>query len=365
MNDPAHTTPSEPRDAQRRFFATAARDLEPLLAGEIAALAGEAQTAGETPADAAVHAEHGGVAFEGPLSLAFRVCLWSRVAQRVLLPLATFAAADADELYAGVGEIDWSEHLDVDGTLAVDFVVVKSHLAHTQFGAQRVKDAIVDQFRERTGVRPSVDLARPDLRVNLFVQRDMATVSVDLSGDSLHRRGYREPGEQVAAPLKETLAAAILLRAGWPAIAAQDGSVVDPLCGSGTLPIEAALIACDVAPGALRDSWGFLTWKGHDAAAWSALVAEAGRRREAALARLRAAGALPLAFGYDSDRRAIALARDNVRRAGLDGVVHVERRELSELAPPPADRRTHLLASSSPTRRTASALAPAPVRAPS
>ena len=209
--------------------------------------------------------------------------------------------------------------------------------------------------------------------MNVFVQRDQATVSVDLSGDSLHRRGYREPGEQVAAPLKETLAAAILLRAGWPRIAAAGGSVVDPLCGSGTLPIEAALIACDVAPGALREHWGFLGWKGHDAAAWSALRrarrARAARRRSPAS---RAAGALPLAFGYDNDRRAIALARDNVRRAGLDGIVHVERRELSELAPPPlhaaAPESPDAVADlppawSSPTRRTASGSAPVRRRA--
>ena len=146
--------------------------------------------------------------------------------------------------------IDWAEHLAADGTLAVDYVAVDSGLTHTRYGAQKVKDAIVDQFRDATGERPSVDLKRPDLRINVFVQRGEATVSLDLSGDSLHRRGYRTPGEQVTAPLKETLAAAILLRAGWPAIAAAGGSVVDPLCGSGTLPIEAALIACDIAPGA-------------------------------------------------------------------------------------------------------------------
>ena len=312
------------------FFATAARDVEPLLTDELRAFAEVAAVP-----DAAVKEERGGVSFAGPLALAYRACLWSRVAQRVLLPLASFAAPDPDTLYAGVATIDWDEHLSSQSTLAVDVVSVKSQVTHTQFASQKVKDAIVDQFRERSGERPSVDLARPDLRLNVFLQHDQATVSIDLSSDSLHRRGYRTPGEQVAAPLKETLAAAILLRAGWAALAAQGGSVVDPLCGSATLPIEAALIAADVAPGLTREFWGFLAWKGHDAAVWQELIEEAGGRRSAALSRLTRAAALPLAFGYDNDKRAVTLARANITRAGLDGIVHVERRELSELAPPP------------------------------
>ncbi len=159
--------------------------------------------------------------------------------------------------------VDWSTHLAADGTLAVDCTSGRSAITHTQFAALKVKDAVVDQFRERTGGRPSIDVATPDVQLNLHLDRDVATLAIDLSGDSLHRRGYRGP--QGAAPLKENLAAAILLRAGWPEIArAENGPVglVDPMCGAGSLVIEAALIAADVAPGLLRTYFGFLRWRG-------------------------------------------------------------------------------------------------------
>jgi 23S rRNA (guanine2445-N2)-methyltransferase / 23S rRNA (guanine2069-N7)-methyltransferase len=189
----------------------------------------------------------------------------------VLLPLAQFEAADAEALYAGVRAIDWSAHLDLERTLAVHADSARSGIDHGRFAALKIKDAVVDQFRERTGSRPNVDTACPDIALYCHLFRDQATLSLDLSGDSLHRRGYRAEGG--AAPLKETLAAAILLRAGWPAIAADGGALLDPLCGSGTLPIEAALIAADIAPGLLRDHWGFTGWLGHDAEAWQALLA--------------------------------------------------------------------------------------------
>lgn len=250
--------------ADLRFFATAAKGIEPLLADELRALGA-----------ADVKEERAGVGFAGPLLLAYRVCLWSRLAQRVLLPLSTFHADDEHELYFGVAAIDWAEHLDPTRTLAVDFVSVQSVVTHTRFGAQKSKDAIVDQFRKRQKERPSVDVKQPDVRINIFAHRREMTVSLDLSGDSLHRRGYRTPGEQVQAPLKETLAAAILVKAGWAEVAAAGGSVVDPLCGSATLPIEAALIACDIAPGLTRERFGFLGWKQHDADGWAGLVEEA------------------------------------------------------------------------------------------
>jgi 23S rRNA (guanine2445-N2)-methyltransferase / 23S rRNA (guanine2069-N7)-methyltransferase len=303
------------------FFATAPRGMEPLLADELRVLG--AGGVAETRA---------GVAFTGPLAIAYRVCLWSRVANRVLLSLATFAIASADDLYDGVQTIDWSDHLVVDGTLAVDFISVGSPITHTHYGALKLKDGVVDQFRERSGVRPSVETTRPDVRINVFAHRDTATVSIDLSGESLHRRGYREPGVQVGAPLKENLAAALLLRVGWPQIAAAGGSLVDPLCGSGTLPLEAALIAADIAPGLAcgvpRPAWGFLGWRGHDGAAWDALVDEAIGRRAAGLP------AAPPIIGYDHDARAVAIALANAGRAGLAGVVHIERRELAALERP-------------------------------
>jgi len=294
-----------------RLFASAPRGIEPLLADELRALgAGDVK---ETRA---------GVMFTGDLTLAYRVCLWSRVANRVLLPLAQFPAPTPEALYDGVRSIDWSTHLDQNGTLAVEFNAYRSAITHTHYGALKVKDAIVDQFRERTGVRPSVATNEPDVRINVYVHADVASLSIDLSGESLHRRGYR--ADTVTAPLKENLAAAILLRAGWPAIAREGGALVDLMCGSGTLPIEAALMASDSAPGLDRSYYGFLRWRGHDAASWEALLAEAHARRAAGIKKL------PAIRGYDSDPAAVRVALVNVERAGLTGFVHIERRYLAD-----------------------------------
>jgi 23S rRNA (guanine2445-N2)-methyltransferase / 23S rRNA (guanine2069-N7)-methyltransferase len=298
------------------FFATAPRGIEPLLVDELRALG--ADGARETRA---------GVAFTGDLAVAYRACLWSRLANRVLLVLARFPAPTPEALYAGVAAIDWSAHLDPGGTLAVDANVSGSAITHSQFAALKVKDAVVDQFRARTGSRPSVDTARPDLRLNLYILRDEATLSLDLAGESLHRRGYRSEGRE--APLKENLAAAILLRAGWPAVAAEGGAFVDPMCGSGTLPIEAALMAGDVAPCFARTYYGFLRWRGHEAETWARLVAEARERREAGRQRLVAL----TIRGYDCDRGAIHAAQANARRAGVAEALHFEARELSACKP--------------------------------
>jgi 23S rRNA (guanine2445-N2)-methyltransferase / 23S rRNA (guanine2069-N7)-methyltransferase len=294
-----------------RLFASAPRGIEPLLADELRALGGEH-----------VKETRAGVTFGGDLTLAYRVCLWSRVANRVLLPLAQFPAATPEALYAGVRSIDWAAHLDQNGTLAVDFNTYRSAITHTHYGALKVKDAIVDQFRERTGVRPSVATDEPDVRINVYVHADVASLSIDLSGESLHRRGYRV--DTVTAPLKENLAAAILLRAGWPAIAHAGGALVDLMCGSGTLPIEAALMASDSAPGIERTYYGFLRWRGHDAAIWQALLAEARARRETGIKKL------PPIRGYDSDPAAVRVALLNVEHAGLTGLVHIERRYLAD-----------------------------------
>ena len=249
------------------LFVTAAAGTADLLAAELAGL-GLAE-----PREV-----QGGVACESDLAGAYRACLESRLGLRVLWQLARIPAADASSLYESIRTIDWSEHLDTNGTLAVDFSGSLPGVTHTQFGAQRVKDAIVDQFRERTGTRPSVDREAPWLRINVHAARAAVNVSIDLAGDSLHRRGYR--GGQGAAPLKENLAAAILIRSGWPATAAAGGSFVDPMCGSGTLPIEAALIAADVAPGLLRSRFGFERWKRHDPAAFAAARVAAEARRQ-------------------------------------------------------------------------------------
>jgi 23S rRNA (guanine2069-N7)-methyltransferase / 23S rRNA (guanine2445-N2)-methyltransferase len=299
------------------FFVTAATATSDLLAAELAAL--DIEGAREV---------QGGVACEGDLAAAYRACLESRLGLRVLWQLAHFPAADSAALYAGVRTIDWRQHLDPDGTLAVDFSGNVPGITNTQFGAQRTKDAIVDQFREATGTRPSVDRESPALRINAHAARGALTVAIDLSGESLHRRGYR--GGQGAAPLKENLAAAILVRSGWPAIAAAGGSFVDPLCGSGTLPIEAALIAADIAPGLLRARFGFERWKRHDAAVWAAVRAAAEARRQP---ELLAPGRIR---GFDRNALAIRDAEGNAARAGLGKRLFFQRCELAKLPAAPA-----------------------------
>ncbi|HEB93567.1 MAG TPA: bifunctional 23S rRNA (guanine(2069)-N(7))-methyltransferase RlmK/23S rRNA (guanine(2445)-N(2))-methyltransferase RlmL [Gammaproteobacteria bacterium] len=314
---------------QHRFFTTAPKGMEALLADELRALGA-----------ANVSEARAGAGFQGDIGSALRVCLWSRVANRVLLPLARFPAADPDALYDGVQSVDWAEHMAPDGTLAVDFSSVRSQISHTQFGAQKVKDAIVDQFRIATGERPSVAREQPDLRINVYLHRDTAVLNLDLSGDSLHRRGYRAEG--VAAPLKENLAAAILLRSGWAEIAKQGRALVDPVCGSGTLPIEAALVAADIAPGLQREHWGFLGWLKHEPEAWAALLADARRRREAGLARC------PPICGFDISGRAVAMAQRNAELAGLAEQIEFAQVSLADCPRPGEDVRPGLLVANPP-----------------
>lgn len=277
-----------------------------------------------------------GVAFQGPLEVAYRACLGSRIANRVLLPLKTFSAPTPEKLYGGVKSIRWSEHITPRQTLSVDFSSSKSDIEHTHFGALKTKDAICDQLRSVLGERPSVDSVDPDLRINVYVLENEATVSLDLSGQSLHRRGYRE--ESVEAPLKENLAAAILMLAGWPDAlkkgreAGQSSAMpalIDPMCGSGTIPIEAALMAVNRAPGLSRKRFGFMGWQGHVPALWARLVAEAQA------AEIKDPKLLPRIAGYDRDSEAVRIAISHVEGAGLHGKVHIEKRELLDLAPLP------------------------------
>ncbi|MBP24169.1 bifunctional 23S rRNA (guanine(2069)-N(7))-methyltransferase RlmK/23S rRNA (guanine(2445)-N(2))-methyltransferase RlmL, partial [Methylophaga sp.] len=219
----------------------------------------------------------------------------------------------------------WEEHIDAeDTTLAIDFNSFRSKIHHTQFGAQKVKDAIVDRLRDLSGKRPSVDLHQPDLRVNVYLKHNQAIVSIDLSGESLHKRGYRV--SQTNAPIKEHLAAAILLSAEWPKLAREGWALLDPMCGSGTFLIEAALMAADIAPGLQRDYFGFLYWKQHDKAAWQQLKADAERRRLSGLARL------PMIMGGDQDKSAVAAAQANIEAAGLSDRIQVIHRDLQNWA---------------------------------
>jgi len=302
-------------NARHHFIATAPRGLEDLLAEELRGLGLAASRSGS-----------GAVAFESDLAGAYRACLWSRVANRVLMPIAAFDADDGDALYEGALAVDWTGHLDNDKTLAVTCSSHRAELAHGRYAEQRVKDAVVDQLRTEAGERPSVDTRTPDVRIHLHLDHSQAALAIDLSGESLHRRGYREPGSR--APLKENLAAAMLLRAGWPELAASGAAFFDPMTGSGTLPIEAALIAGDVAPGLNRTRFGFLHWRGHDDAAWKDLIDEAIERQDAGRTRI------PVIVGCDRDPAAVRVARANVRRAGLEGAIRIEVADLNDARAP-------------------------------
>ncbi|KAF1004043.1 MAG: Ribosomal RNA large subunit methyltransferase K/L [Pseudomonas sp.] len=317
--------------AQRHeLFITCPKGLDGLLLDE-------AQTLGLEEARAQVSAVRG----QGTLETAYRLCLWSRLANRVLLVLSRFPVANAEDLYLGVRNVSWSDHLDAGGSLAVEFSGKGSGIDNTHFGALKVKDAIVDNLRAEFGRRPTVDKVNPDIRVHLHLDRGQAILSLDLSGHSLHQRGYRL--QQGAAPLKENLAAALLIRAGWPAIAAQGGALSDPMCGVGTFLVEAGLIAADIAPNLKREQWGFSKWLGHVPTIWKTLHAEAEARAEAGLAR-------PPVWirGYEGDPRLIQPARNNIERAGLAEWVKIYQGELATFEPRPDKGQKGLIISNPP-----------------
>jgi 23S rRNA (guanine2445-N2)-methyltransferase / 23S rRNA (guanine2069-N7)-methyltransferase len=298
-----------------RFFATAPRGTEEVLAAELRALG-----------SGSVEAGRGGAAFGEKLVDGYRACLWSRVASRVLMPLAQFEAGDADALYEGVHAIDWTDHLGPDRTLAVDAAGGgRAPAGPRHFVALKTKDAIVDRIRSAEGSRPNVDTERPDVRVNVHLNGDRVTVNLDLAGGSLHRRGIGRSG--AAAPLKENLAAAVLHIAGWPA-RFEEAPLCDPFCGSGTLLLEAAWMALDVAPGMTRAKFGAEAWRGHDAALWKKLCTEAAERQRVAERRdVRIAGS-------DASQQALRAARGNLKRAGIRDRVRLDRLELRDVEPP-------------------------------
>jgi len=265
-----------------------------------------------------------GVHCEADQASLYRICLWSRVANRVLMPIGSFKAGDTDALYEGAMAIDWSSYFPVEARFSVHCTLAQAVIDHSHFAALRVKDAIVDQFRNNTGERPSVDTDNPDIRINLHIRRREAQLSLDLSGGSLHRRGYREAGGE--APLKENLAAALLGFAGWP----KQQALFDPMCGSGTLLIEAAMMAADYAPGLLREGFGFEHWSGHEPGIWQGVLDEAVARKQAGLEHM------PPIRGHDADKHAIRKAIANITRAGLQNHIHAETRLIAETGPLPA-----------------------------
>ena len=292
----------------QRFFATCARGIEPVLADELRAL------------DAAeVAAGRGGVQFQGDRALLYKANLWLRTAIRVLQPILEATVTSPDELYDAVRSIDWTQYLTPEHTLAVDCNVRDSRITHSKYAALRTKDAICDQFLDRSGRRPSVNVEEPMVGLNLHIYRDQATLSLESSGESLHKRGYRPI--LTRAPLNEALAAALVLLTGWRG----ECPFADPLCGSGTLPIEAAWIALKRPPGLTRKRFGFQGWMDYDVELWTSL------RDEARRGVLRQLPAPVLASDVRSD--AVSFAINNARAAGIGHLLRISKSDVRQFQP--------------------------------
>lgn len=309
-------------DDMNSLFASTARGLEELLKSELDALGAQD-----------LQVVQGGVHFEADDRTMYQSLLWSRLASRILLPLGEFGVYSDLDLYVGVQSIDWTELFGSQHTFVVHFSGTNESIRNSQFGALKVKDAIVDSFTRQKLPRPNVDREQPDIRINVWLNKDRASIALDLSGDALHQRGYRQQTGQ--APLKENLAAAIVLRSGWQPTT----PLLDPMCGSGTLLIEAALIACDRAPGLLRSRWGFTHWRQHNDALWREVKSEAQQR-----ARAGTAAAQARFFGYDSDGRVLEWAQANARRAGVADLFTFARQDVLQLKNPlPGEQHGTLL----------------------
>jgi 23S rRNA (guanine2445-N2)-methyltransferase / 23S rRNA (guanine2069-N7)-methyltransferase len=306
-----------------KFFVSCGKGLEYLLVDELLALGVEKATATVSGANV-----------EGELADAQRAVLWSRLASRVLWPIGEFECADELALYDGVAAIPWQQHMRSDHTLSVDAHVSGDAITHARYAAQRIKDAVVDTLRAQGQERPSVDVDHPDVRINLSLRKGRATISIDLGGGPMHRRGWRNV--QNDAPLKENLAAAVLIRGGWPKTYHDGGALLDPMCGSGTLLIEGALMAADVAPGLQRHGRNVPSrWLGFDADAWKQLVEEAKQREEIGRSGLKQA-----MFGSDLDPHAIRAARENAEVAGVADEIWFGTRDVADLQAPPFERGT-------------------------
>jgi 23S rRNA (guanine2069-N7)-methyltransferase / 23S rRNA (guanine2445-N2)-methyltransferase len=290
------------------FFAACPLGLSEVLSDELRSFGAED-----------IEPQPGGVGFEGPLEVAYRACLLSRVANRVLLRLARFPLASTDDIYAGALSVDWNEQLRRDASFIVGVSGRHHSVRHSRFAAQRVKDAIVDQCRDLEGWRPRVDLERPDLRLQLRLGASVGMLGIDLSGASMHRRGYRGP--HAPAPLKENLAAGILLLAGWPGLASQGVPFCDPMCGSGTLVIEAALMAAKRPPRTPKERLGSEAWRGHDEKAWTHV------RKE--VQAMDWEKTVPPILGYDQSVEAVRAAKKGAALAGVEDLVRFAVRPLA------------------------------------
>jgi putative N6-adenine-specific DNA methylase len=301
---------TKPRDGER-FFATGPRGLEQALADELAAL--DARNA---------RVADGGVAFEGPQSLAYSTNLWSRLASRILWQVGSCRYRDQQDIFDAALKLPWQRWFAVGDTIRVNVTAIRSPLASIDFITLKIKDAVCDRFRLETGARPSVDTAHPGVRIHAFLTADTCTFYLDTSGEAQFKRGYRR--DALAAPLRENLAAGLLALSGW-----QPGTpLCDPFCGSGTILIEAAMIACDIAPGHAR-AFGFERLSWFDAKAWSERRATANAREEAGRARAAA-----VFHGSDIDAAAIEAATSNVAGLGLERLINLSRGDARTIAAP-------------------------------
>lgn len=258
------------------------------------------------------------VSFTGDKEMMYRANFSLHTAIRVIKPIKHFKAKSADDVYEEVKKIDWSQYLDLKKSFSVDSVVFSDEFRHSKFVSYKVKDAIVDQFREKTGQRPNISVANPDIRLNMHIAEDKCTLSLDSSGESLHRRGYRQ--ESVEAPLNEVLAAGMILMTGWKG----DTDFIDPMCGSGTLLIEAALIARNMAPGVFRKEYAFEKWPDFDAELFDCIYNDDSQEREFN----------HHIYGYDVDMSAVQKARLNVRAAGLTKDITIEQADFKDFKQP-------------------------------
>jgi putative N6-adenine-specific DNA methylase len=294
---------------QFKLFATTDAGFEEILAKELKRLGARR-----------IHTAERGAGFTGDLSMVYRANIHLRCAYRVLLELAEFDAPNREALYEGVRQVFWGEHMTLENTFAVDAVSNRSALSHTQFVSRVVKDAIVDGFNRRFGRRPNVDPAEPDIRINARILNDRCTLSLDTSGERLHRRGYR-PSHGVAAPLKETLAAGILMTSGFKG----DTPLYDPMCGSGTFLVEAALLAKRIAPGLLGRTHAFRRLPWFDRTLYKQIVTEA---KEMVLHDVSCD-----IVGTDIDDNALRAVRAAASGAGVDDLIRVRKRDLKEFQP--------------------------------
>ncbi len=259
------------------------------------------------------------VEFEGDLAIMYKANLLCRTALRVLKPICTFEAANEDMLYTEIQNIDWSQHFSLEQTFAINATLNQSTLTHSQYASLKAKDAIVDQFREATGDRPNVDIDHPDLRIHLHIYQDRCTLSFDSSGDSLHKRGYRDYTNQ--APINEALAAALVLMSGWD----KKTALADFMCGSGTILIEAAMIARNIAPNKFKESFGFQTWKDFDEALWKQIY------EEALAAEISAEGVK--IYGSDISGIVLDKARQNIENTGLTDIIQLRKSTFEKFIP--------------------------------